>query len=410
MPNRVQNAPAPIGSLFGLPGVTQPFEQFDALTGIVTPAALANITPWNPPATLQKTDIIRWWELENIFSVTTTVTGATLSPMAPYNELQTLKLKMQGQYSPLEVESGMDASFMQAYRPMRGPGQQNSQTVLGGSPSAWGAQPAIGQGNQITTGIVTNPANGTNWQWILEIPGGIYLEQYWDLARDGTILPGPGGIVRPYSAFVSPQYMSNGDRTVVPQFNYAAINSANADSGPLVGSTAGAASVTANVRRVGYYGTTNPAMLPPVFNWQYRRVSKRYPIGAVTKADIPVTEFGQLMSAFVRIFDPTAGTFYNVANISKAQLLYGSGLARFDDDIISAQYRFMQQHGFLPPLGHVTWDMLANTSGSPLSNDMRCLNTLTNANTKVHIEMSPAPNATAYAVLGLELLVPVEVQ
>ncbi len=404
MARGTQTAPAPIGSLFGLPGVTQPFEQFDALTGIVTALNLSNTTPWNPPNTLQKTDIIRWWELETLVAYTTSVTGATLSPMAPYNWLQQLKLKMQGQYSPLEVESGMDAAFFQAYRPMRGPGQENTQSVLGTSPAAWGSNSATAQTNQNTTAVATNPTNGTNWQFVLEIPGGLFIEQYWDIARDGSIISGPR------SVFVSPQYMSNGDRTVVPQFNYSAINAANADAGPLVGSTAGAGNVTQNVRRIGYYGTVNPATLPPVYAWQYRRVSKRFPIGAVTKVDIPVTEFGQLLSVFVRIFDPTAGTFYNVANISKAQLLYGSGLARFDDDILQVQNRFMSQHGLLPPVGHVPWDLLANTSGSPLSNDMRVLNTLTNANTKVHLEMSPAPNSTAYAVIGTELLVPVEIQ
>src|SRR5690348_15273430 len=93
-----QQMAAPIGSQFGLPGVTQPFEQFDAINGFVTPVALAQVTPWNPPNNLQKTDIIRWWELETVMNFTTTVTGATLSPMAPYNETQTFKLKMQGQY------------------------------------------------------------------------------------------------------------------------------------------------------------------------------------------------------------------------------------------------------------------------------------------------------------------------
>jgi hypothetical protein len=54
--------------------------------------------------------------------------------------------------------------------------------------------------------------------------------------------------------------------------------------------------------------------------------------------------------------------------------------------------------------------MLASTSGNGLSNDMRILNTLTNANTHVHVEMSPAPNSSAYAVIGTELLVPVTTQ
>lgn len=404
------NSAPPIGAYFGLPGMTQPFEQFDNLTGVVTAAALAASTPFNPPNPLQKTDIIRWWELETFLNFTTSVTGATLSPEAPYNWHQALKMKYQGQYSPMEVESAFDAAFMQMYRPMRGPGQQSLQTLAGTNLANTYANSAIPQTNQTTTGIATNPANGTAWTWTLEIPASLFIDQYWNLGPDGSILPGPSGVAAPIAAIVSPQYMGGGERNITPAFSYAALNSANADQGPLVGSTAGAASTTQNIRRVGYYGSKDMSVLPNVFNWQYRRSSKRVPFGAQTKLDIPVTEYGQLLSVWVKIFDPTAGTYYNVANITKAQLLYGSNLARFDDDVLTMQDRFGYQHGFIPPQGFVAWDMLGSTSGNGLSNDMRCLNTLTNANTHVHLEMSPAPNSSAYAVIGTEVLVPVTTQ
>jgi hypothetical protein len=29
-------------------------------------SAMAAQTPWNPPGSFQKTDIVRWWELETI--------------------------------------------------------------------------------------------------------------------------------------------------------------------------------------------------------------------------------------------------------------------------------------------------------------------------------------------------------
>ena len=400
----------PIGALFGVPGMTQPFEQFDNLTGVVTAASLSALTPFNPPNPLQKTDIVRWWELETFINWTTTVTGAALSPEAPYNELQSLKMKYQGQYSPMEVESGFDAAFFQMYRPMRGPGQQSLQTLNGTNLASTYANASIPQTNQNTSGITTNPANGTSWVTTLEIPASLFIDQYWDIAPDGSLLPGPNGVAAPRAAIVSPQFMGGGERNITPAFSYAAINAANADLGPLVGSTAGAASITQNIRRVGYYGSKDPSVLPQVYNWQYRRASKRVPFGAQTKLDIPVTEYGQLLSVWVKLFDPTAGTYYNVANITKAQLLYGSNLPRFDDDVLTAQTRFAYQHGFVPPQGFVAWDMLGSTSGNGLSNDMRVLNTLTNANTHVHVEMSPAPNSSAYAVIGTELLVPVTTQ
>jgi hypothetical protein len=354
--------------------------------------------------------------METVINWTTTVTGSTISPMAPYNIFQGFKLKLQGQYTPIEVESGSDAAFFQMYRPMRGEGQAGTQTLLGatavGSNSGAFANATMPQVNQTTTGIVANPASASNWSFVLEVPGGLFIDSYWDQAIDGTLLPNAQGRIAPMSAFVSPQYMGGGERVVVPTFNYSAITAANADQGPLTGSAAGAASVTQNLRRVGYYGSANPAELPPVFNWQYRRASKRFPVGQFTKVDIPVTEYGQLLSLWVKIFDPTAGTFYNVAQITKCQLLYGSNLPRFDDDVLTMQRRFNDQHGFLPPVGHVAWDMLANTSGANgLSNDFKVLNTLTNANTHVHLEVSSAPvNASAYAVIGTELLVPVATQ
>lgn len=407
--NAQQQQIAP-GSFFGLPGYTQPMEQYDDLTGIVTQLSLAAQTPFNAPGVFQKTDVVRWWELETQVNWGTTVTGSTISPEAPANIMQALKVKYQGQYSPLELESGFDAYFSQMYRPMRGSGQMGIQTLDGTNLAATYSNATIPQTNQFTSGIAANPASGSNWTFQLELPASLYIDQYWDMAADGTLLPGPNGIVAPRSSIVSPQYMAGGERNISPQFNFAPINSANSDQGPLVGSTAGAASVTNSVRRVGYYGSKDPSTLPQVYNWQYRRASKRYPFGAQTKLDIPITEYGQLLSVYVRLYDPTAGTYYSVANVSKCQLLYGSGLARFDDDVLNMQNRFMSQHGFIPPQGVLAWDMAASTSGSGIANDSRCLNTLTNANTHVHIEMSPAPSATAYAVIFTELLVPVATQ
>lgn len=395
----------PVGSFFGLPGMTQPFEQYDTINNVSTPIALGNQTPWNPPGPLQKTDIIKWWELEISVAWTTTVTGATLSPWAPYNALQNFKMKFQGQYAPVEVESGIDMAFFQMYRPAGGPGQTNTPSNLDVNTAPTFANSALPQPNQNTSGITTNPASGSFWNFTLEVPGGIYIDKYWDLAENGSIVGGP------MSAFVSPQYMAGGERNVIPQFSFSPINAANFDSGPLVGSTAGAATITTNVRRVGFYGSTNAAELPPVFNWQYRRASQRINTGAVTKVDLPITEFGQLLSTYARIVNPTTGAPGDVTKITKCQLIYGSNLARFDDSLRSMQNRFIRQHGFMPPVGFVVWDMLANTSASDgLSNDARVLNTLTNANTHIHLEFSSALDSTSYIVIGTELLVPVSTQ
>lgn len=416
----------PVGALYGLPGFTERFEQYENLFGVVTTGQQNAQTPFAPPASFQKTDIVFWWELETLWSENITYSAGTLvnSPEAPYNLLQGPRLKLQGQYTPVEMDSGFHMAFMQMYRPMRGRGQRNGQDLMDtNTPLSTGyANALIPQANLCGATLAasySSPAAIVNYPFILEIPAGIFLDEYWDLAIDGSLLPNAAGVVAPSAAFVSPQYMGGGERVVVPQFNIAAGVAATYDQGPLAYTSAPTISVfgetvVINARRVGVFASENPAELPPVFNWQYRRASKRYPIGAATKVDIPITEYGQVMSTAVTIFDPSLGSnnvggYYNVANISKAQLLYGSNLPRFDDDIPTMQNRWVEQHGFLPPQGTIAWDLAATGFNDNLSN-ARALNTLTNSNTHYHIEMSPAPGASAYAEVMVELLVPVSVQ
>lgn len=415
----------PVGALYGLPGFTERFEQYENLFNVVTTQQASAQSPFAPAASFQKTDIVFWWELETLWSTALTFSAGTaaFSPEAPYNLIQAPKLRLQGQYSPVEMDSAFHMAFMQMYRPMRGRGQRNGQDLMDANVPASANYPnaLIPQANLAGATIpasIASPFALTNYPFILEIPAGIFMDEYWDLAIDGSLLPNAAGVVAPSAAFISPQYMGGGERVVVPQFNLAGVVSATYDQGPVAATGALTATVqtgstTMNARRVGVFASENPAELPPVFNWQYRRASKRFPIGAASKVDIPITEYGQVLSTFVTIFDPTLGSngvggYYNVANITKAQLLYGSNLPRFDDSVATMQNRFVEQHGFLPPQGTVVWDLAATGFNDNLSN-ARALNTLTNANTHYHIEMT-APGASAYAEVGVELLVPVSVQ
>lgn len=415
----------PVGALYGLPGFTERFEQYENLNNVVTAGQASAQTPFAPAASFQKTDIVFFWELETYWSQSLTFSAGTIaySPEGPYNLLQGPKLKLQGQYSPVECDSGFHMAVWQMIRPSRGRGQRNVQDLLNSNPApASGfANPAIPQANlagAVLPVAVTSPYVLTNYPFTLEIPAGLFLDEYWDLAIDGSLLPNAAGIVAPSAAFVSPQYMGGGERVVVPQFNFAAVVAPTYDQGPIAATGALTATVqtqstTINARRTGVFASENPAELPPVFNWQYRRATKRYPIGAASKVDIPLTEYGQVLSTFVTIFDPALGTnsvggYYNIANMSKCQLLYGSNLPRFDDDPATMQNRFIEQHGFLPPQGTVFYDLAATGFNDNLSN-ARALNTLTNSNTHFHLEMT-APGASAYAEVGVELLVPVSVQ
>jgi hypothetical protein len=465
MPNAGPPQQIPVGSLYGLPGFTETFEQYENINNWSTTLVAGSTVPFNPPSSFQKTDIVKWWEMETFWTYSYAVGTSALfqwSPWAPWNFIQSFKLKLQGQYTPVEVESGVDMAFFQAYRPMRGKSQRNTQDMInqftanqppyllgtttttppGINPNALSTgltpflPPVSGQvpSTQFAAGVL----NTATIPMLIEIPAGLWLDQYWDLAVDGSLLPNASGVVQPVSAFVSPQYMGGGERVIVPQFNFAPIVSANLDLGPaaFVSGTQGAntGSTIVNCRRVGVYSSENPAELPPVYNWQYRRSSKRYPIGAVSKVDIPVTEYGQLFSVWVRIFDPAAPNFttngnaYNITaqtsgvgqgnqtnqgqNVTKCQLLYGSNLPKFDDDIPTMQARFIQQHGMQPWNGFIVWDMLASGQDDLLTNNSRILNTLTNANTHVHLEFASGnvPSSSAYAVIGTELLVPVSTQ
>lgn len=415
----------PVGALYGLPGFTERFEQYENLNNVVTAGQQSAQTPFAPAGSFQKTDIVQWWELETFWTESITFSAGTLvnSPEGPYNLLQVPKLKLQGQYTPWELDSGFHGAFFQMMRPMRGRGQRNVQDLMATNPvpAANFANTLIPQANLAGATLATSyssPASISNYPFLLDIPAGIFLDEYWDLAIDGSLLPNAAGVVAPSAAFVSPQYMGGGERVIVPQFNFAAGVAATYDQGPLAATTAlttsaFSESITMNARRFGVFASENPAELPPVFNWQYRRTSKRVPLGAVSKVDIPITEYGQVLSMFAIIFDPTLGTnsvggYYNVANITKAQILYGSNLPRFDDDIPTMQDRFIEQHGFLPPQGMTVWDLAATGLNDNLSNS-RALNTLTNSNTHIHLEMT-APGASAYAEVGVELLVPVSVQ
>ena len=415
-----------VGQFFGLPGYTEEFEQYENLSGVTTVMQSAAQTAFAPTNSFQKTDVVYWWELESFWTTALTFSAGAInySPEGPYNITQSPKLKMQGQYSSVECESGFDMAFMQMYRPMRGKGQRNVQDLLNSNPvpTTGFANSQIPQANLAGAALVqtfTSPFTISNYPMLIEWPAGLYLDEYWDIAIDGTLLPNGNGVVAPMSAFVSPQYMGGGERVIVPQFNVSSVVAATFDQGPIAATTALTATVLTgnlliNARRVGVFSSDDPRELPPIFNWQYRRSSKRVNIGAVTKFDLNITEYGQVLSCYARIFDPALGTnsvggYYNVANITKAQLLYGSNLPRFDDDIPAMQNRFIEQHGFLPPQGTVVFDLIATRRTDRLTNS-RCLNTLTNANCKIHIEVSVAPGAASYAVLGTELLVPVAKQ
>ncbi len=398
------------GVKYGVPGITQRFEQYDTTQAAVTALSSAGPVPWNNVNPLQKTDVVHWWELVIAWTNTYTLGTETvaLSPYAPYSLLQNFSLQMQGQYKPLDVLNGFDAALFQLYRPMRGSAQMAAQVLLGsapaGSPTSLWANAAIPQANLVALPNMTVTSSATPIPFILEVPGCLWFDQYWDLAEDGTVMAAP------VSAYVSPQYMGGGERIVTPKTQFSSFATSN-DQGAIGITAAGTvtafpSSVSIDIRRIGVYASTDPEEMPPVFNWQYQRRARQLPIGAQNKVDFPLTDYGQILSIFVRLFDPTTlpGSAFNIANVSKCQVLYGSNLPRFDDTPETAQKRFLDQHGFLPPVGTLIWDMALTDTGGYVTN-AKALNTLTNANCKVHLEFSVVGGTGFFGSLGLESLV-----
>lgn len=409
------------GALYGVPGITQRFEQPDTTQADVVNLSVTNNVSWNTVQPFQQTDVVHWWELDaewlNTWVVKTGKT-VTLSPYAPHNLLQNTSIQMQGQYKPIDVTCGTDLAIFQYYRPMRGSAQMASQPLLGANPAGTFQNAAFPQANICATPSMTKTTSTTPVHLYYELPASLWFDQYWDLAENGQVL------APPIATYVSPQYMSGGQRTVRFRTQYAAYNAANADQGPMAGgsvvgntfTTTG--SVTGTLRRVGVYAQTDPRTMPPVFNWQYQRHSFQYPVAGKTQVTIPISDYGQILSVWVRFFDPTANAPVTVTTgITKAQLLYGSNLPRFDDSQSATsgtsakamQKRFLDQHGFLPPAGTFIWDMALTDTGGYVTN-AKAINTLTNANVNASFTFSSALSSTAYAVVGVESLVYVAIQ
>lgn len=417
------NAPAalPPGALFGVPGFTQPTEQKDNNDGFV--ATLNQTAQTDLVSTgitnFKQTDVVCWWELD--LAITSTYTAGTsaltTSAYFPYNFLQASVLSIQNLFKPLEVNSGIDMAIFQVLRPMR---QQPGQNLLGATPvgntgttfGSW-ANTAVGQANLVGQEGLTTASTAINLS--LELPASLYFDIYYHLDKTGNPV---AGVQQPQRAIVSPVYMAGSARYVQPQIKFAAGTAANLDFSP-VNIGAGTGTFTgqvklANVRRVGFYGSNDPRVLPPVMNpWQYRRMTTTFGVAGRTLVDIPlqaVAQPGQILLMYVRMWDPSAngglGAAININTVTRAQILYGSGLLRFDDTPLVAQRRILQQHNVLLPQGVLAWDLALDLYGRVTN--ANAINTLTTAGVTIHLEFTSALSATAYIVVGTELLVVVE--
>lgn len=396
-------APPP-GSMFGLPALTLYTEQFDANNGAIQGLSQSSSTTAITLTQFTQTDVVFWWEMELVITNTVTAgtSAVTTSPYFPFSFLGESKLRIQNMYDSWHPLNGIDAVIWQVLRPMRG---QSDFSNMGASPIPNWQTASLAQANLDTaTGYTSASASVL---YTLEIPVSLNFDVYFDLAKDGTI------ISPPHRAIVSPQYMAGSARVVQPSIGFNPASAATIDQGPYnIGAGTGTftGSVQFAFKKVGIYGANNPAVMPTVYNWQYMREAKQYGMSGRTQVDLLVPTYGQILSIFVRMFDPSAaaglGAPININTVTKAQLKFGSGLLRYDDTARSAQRRIMKQANILLPQGVLAWDLALDQYNR--TSNASALNTLTTASVLVHLEFTSALSSTAYAVLGVEALTYVE--
>lgn len=421
-----QNAPAP-GAYFDIPGIpggsTSWSEQYESTTSLATTLSSSVQVPITGIQIFKQVDVVTdWiWDAEFASMTWTAGTGQTLtnSNYAPMNLVGPVQLLIQNQYSSVDVESGIDLYIFNLIRPssktslynnlyanVQGDRIGDASTGLGYVAAAL-AQPLLINTSQWSRSSTTS--------LIFRLPAGQWFDEYFDMAVTGEPLQGP------FQTVVSPQYMAGTTRVISPQIRMNPLLGSTTDVAPVQttaltptsdSASTASGSLTSNFRRKSIYAG-NPSVLPPVYAWQYRWKTTRFNLSGASRADILLPlDTGQLLSTYLRMFDPAAsssvGAPISLANLTRANLQYGSGLLWFDDQnssggIYETQRKWIDQHGWVLPAGVFGYD-LALTERMTISN-RRCLNTLTTAGILIHIEFTGAQSSSAYAVLGTESLV-----
>jgi hypothetical protein len=399
---QAQPGSVPASSLFGLPGVTQWTEQKENLDGTVTVLSTSSQVDALFASNFKQTDIVFSWNMEVTITQTYTAGGATftVSALFPYNWIGPVGLNFQNQFDTLNQPGGYQAAILQMIRPAKFGFlpqviDQNNFTSLYGT-----------QTNQTTQATAYTAASATV-KFTLDLQPGILFNLYYDLEEDGRLYSHKAV---PIKAWVTPQLMSGTNRVIAPRVRFnSALATTGADTVPVT-STGGTPTFSGQAslgfRRKGIYQTANQNDTPPVFNWQYSRDFRRFSLSSLSSVDIAVPQIGQILCLVVQMWDPTlnsnVGGPIPTANVKECDLIYGSGLFKYQDTAQRMQNRFTRQHGILPNDGLIIWDMAISDDG--LITNAMALNTLTTSGCTIHIDFTAQQNAGAYCNLLIEAL------
>lgn len=389
-----------IGALFGLPGVTRPTEQVENNDQTVVTLSQTAQVGANFAANFMQSDIVVGWDLEVNVAQTIAAGGGTITSSAyfPYQVLASVRLNMQNQFDTISYnDGGIDAMIFQTIRPrydnqMLNVVQQNTIS------SGYSAQTNLDTASNYTSG-------SANLKFTIQLAPAIHFDKYWELDEKGE----PRHRQPLADVVVSPQLMSGTNRIVQPKVRFNPFFASVSDGGPYTtagGAPTASGSATLGFTRYGFYQPVGPEDTPLLFDWQYTRETTRFTLGAINKITLPVPLDGQILSLFVRLFDPAASGGVGApivlsTAVKYCRLLYGSGLIRFDDTPQRMQRRLVEQRQFLPPEGVIIWD-LAYQYGDVTNR--YAINTMNTTNITVYLEFNSALSGSAYAVMGVEAL------
>ena len=391
--NHGQQQPIP-GAYFGWPGETVSLEQFENTKSLATTLASGSSTNAQGILPFQQTDVIRNWIMQTNISQTIAASAAAgVSVYAPYNYIAGGQLTVQNQYNLARWENGVDLAIWQLFNPRNKYELRDNLTAAPSTPWANSAFP--GSSLQTASGFASS---ATSAYFEVDLPGAIEFDDYYDLSYNGQVMGAP------HRAIVSPQYMAGTTRTVLPQLTFSQINGTTLDHSVFSGASAASATATTTFRRQGWFGSSDPEVLPIVYNWQHSYDYQTISLAGKNSVTIPFPQTGQVLSFFLRMYDPTANAPISISAASNIKFQIGSALNVYDDAPKDMQRRFMATHdGVLLPAGVIGYDMKRDNLGR-VTNRLAA-NTLTTQNVNLTITFSSALSSTAYGVLGIESLV-----
>lgn len=401
----VSVATVPASGKIDYPGMLERFYEPDSVTGAACVPLGTNVSNLNF-IPLKGADIVEQFLFEYTF--TGAFNGYTgtmnVSPWFPYNIVGNLAVPYQT--GNLKIGS-MDGHQWWLAGLLRG---NNKPSQI---------RPFLDQAAIQTTGYTpeTNQVSANNYSpaastsktylFDLSVAPALYLDNFYDLVNIGQ---NKSSMANWQGVYVSPFLMSSTGRNSIPNTLLNPLFGSTLDNSPFVqsGSLSTAATWTdagsqVSIKRMGWRQPSSPDAMPPLFNWAHQWYTTRYPL-TNSVVQLPLPAEGQLLCIVARMFDPTLssgrGDAITTANLTQAQVQYGSGIAKFNDTPRDNQRRLFAQHGILPTKGVLVWDMYADTRSN-----IDAINTYNTAAPQVILNFgSNTPGAGSYVDLSLEYL------